>query len=49
MAAAKMVRFRNKRTGVTWEMNEGTEAAKRCRRQNLDYEEVKPEKPEKSG
>ena len=44
MAAAKMVRFRNKQTGVTWEMDEGSEAAKRCRRLKLEYEEVKPEK-----
>jgi hypothetical protein len=50
VAAAKTVRFRNKQTGVTWEMNEGSEAAKRCSRLKQEYEEVKPEaKPEKSG
>jgi len=44
MAAAKLVKFRNKSTGITWEMDEGSEAANRCRRLKLDYEEVKPEK-----
>ena len=44
MAAAKTVRFRTKATGVTWEMEEGSEAALRCRRLELDYEEVKPDK-----
>lgn len=43
-AAAKTVRFRTKSTGVIWEMEEGSEAANRCRRLKLDYEEVKPEK-----
>ena len=43
MAAAKLVKFRNKQ-GVVWEMEEGSEAALRCRRLKLDYEEVKPEK-----
>jgi hypothetical protein len=44
MAAAKTVRFRTKATGITWDMEEGSEAAKRCRRLKFDYEEVKPEK-----
>ncbi|MFA5380232.1 MAG: hypothetical protein WC455_31005 [Dehalococcoidia bacterium] len=44
MAAAKTVRFRAKATGITWDMEEGSEAAKRCRRLKFDYEEVKPEK-----
>ncbi len=44
MAAAKTVRFRTKATGIVWEMEEGSEAANRCRRLKLDYEEVKPEK-----
>ena len=44
MAAAKTVRFRTKSTGVIWEMEEGSEAANRCHRLKLDYEEVKPEK-----
>jgi len=44
VAAAKMVRFRTKATGIVWEMEEGSEAANRCHRLKFDYEEVKPEK-----
>lgn len=42
--------FRNKNTGVVWEVSEGSEAFKRCKRLP-EFEEVKPEqkKPEKSG
>ena len=44
MAASKLVKFRNKQTGITWEMDDGSEAAKRCRRLKLEFDEVKPEK-----
>lgn len=44
MAASKLVKFRNKSTGTTWEMDEDSEAAKRCRRLKLEFDEIKPEK-----
>jgi hypothetical protein len=49
---AKIAQFKNKKTGVIWEIEEGTEAFKRCKRSPNDYEEIKQvEKPktEKSG
>lgn len=50
MAAAKVVRFRNLRTGGEWDVPEGSEAFKRCKRLKDEFEEVKEsKKPEKSG
>lgn len=38
-----MVRlFKNLKTGVVWEVPEGSEAFKRCSRLTQEYEEVKP-------
>jgi len=43
-----MSHFKNKKTGVVWDIPEGTEAYKRCKRLSQEFEEVKPEpaKPE---
>lgn len=40
----KVALFRNKKTGVVWEVPEGSEAHKRCKRLRLEFEEVKLEK-----
>lgn len=44
----KTATFRNKKTGAVWEIAEGTEEYKRCKRLPLEFEELKA-KPEKSG
>jgi hypothetical protein len=49
-----MTQFRNQRTKVVWDVPEGSEAYKRCKRLSAEFEEIspepeKPKKPEKSG
>ena len=41
--------FKNKSTGLVWEIEEGTEAFKRCKRNPNEYEEVKDKKPPEKG
>ena len=42
----KITLFKNKSTGLVWEIEEGSEAFKRCKRLTNEYEEVKDKKPE---
>jgi len=45
--ASTSTQFKNKKTGVIWDIPEGSVAFKRCKRLKLEYEEIKPNKERK--